>query len=32
MKKIKKIQDLIKTDIHDKRKLSLSLLGFWKAT
>lgn len=30
-KKIKKLQDLVKNDLHDKRKLSLALEGKWKA-
>lgn len=31
MKKIKKLEDLVKTDIHGKRKLILALVGRWKA-
>lgn len=32
IKKIKRLEDLVKIDPHDKRKLSLALLGRWKAT
>lgn len=31
LKKIKKIEDLINTDPHDKRRLKLGLEGFWRA-
>lgn len=31
VKKIKKLQDLVKNDPHDKRRLSLALEGKWKA-
>lgn len=31
LKRIKKLEDLVKIDTYDKRKLSLALLGRWKA-